>query len=211
MAERDLITADDVRAVPEGGELIASPGAIVTPWAREIAATRGVRISLEFHPAPADLALGSDHGGFPLKETLKSRLTSAGKVVLDLGTDSAEAVDYPDFALAVARAVAEGKAAFGVVVDGAGIGSAMTANKVPGIRAAACNTLELAKNAREHNDANLLTLGSRFVSPEQALEIIEAFSTFRCSEERHQKRVRKITAIEESYGRRPSTRRAGQR
>ncbi len=211
MAARELITADDVRSVPEGGELFAGPGAIVTPWAREIAESRGVRITLEARPRAAAVALGADHGGFALKEALKARLERSGRGVRDVGTHSSDPVDYPDFALAVARAVASGEARFGVVIDGAGIGSAMAANKVPGIRAAACNTLDLARNAREHNDANVLTLGARFLSPEQALEIVEAFTALRCAEERHLKRVAKIVAIEESYGRRPVRRGARER
>lgn len=103
------------------------------------------------------IALAADHGGFDLKERLKEHLRSAGHDVADLGTGGKEPVDYPLFARAAALLVARGEADFGVVVDGAGIGSAMAANKVPGIRAAACNTLDLARNAREHNDANVLT------------------------------------------------------
>jgi ribose 5-phosphate isomerase B len=108
-------------------------------------------------------------------------------------------VDYPDLALAVARAVKAGEARLGILVDGAGIGSAMAANKVPGIRAAPCVDAAAALNAREHNDANVLTLGSRFVDAARAVEIVEAFLRTRCTEERHARRVEKIRAIEETY------------
>jgi ribose 5-phosphate isomerase B len=200
---KDLVTAQDVQAVAPGGEIAASPGAIVTPWAREVAASRGVRIvtaAAGTEPA-AVVALGADHGGYPLKEALKPALQRLGWRFLDLGTFSTEAVDYPDLALAVARAVREGRARLGVVVDGAGIGSAMAANKVPGIRAATCHDVASARNAREHNDANVLSLGAKFVDPARAAEVLEAFLTSTCTEERHARRVGKIKAIEETYSR----------
>jgi ribose 5-phosphate isomerase B len=199
---KDLVTAQDVQAVAPGGEITASPGAIVTPWAREVAAARGVRIvtAAPGTEAPGTVvALGADHGGYPLKEALKPALQRLGWRFLDLGTFSTEPVDYPDLALAVARAVREGRARLGVVVDGAGIGSAMAANKVPGIRAATCHDVASAKNAREHNDANVLSLGAKFVDPPRAAEVLEAFLTSACTEERHARRVRKIKAIEETY------------
>jgi ribose 5-phosphate isomerase B len=197
---KDIVTAEDVRAVPPGGEVLASPGAVVTAWAREVAESRGVRI-VQGPPgrtAPT-VALGADHGGFPLKEQLKAHLTRLGVRFLDLGTFSTDAVDYPDIAHAVARAVRSGEATLGILVDAAGIGSAMAANKVPGVRAALCGDAAAAKNAREHNDANVLTLGARFVDPGRAREIVEVFLAARCTEERHLRRVRKIGAIEESY------------
>src|SRR2546422_36313 len=136
---KDIVTAEDVRDVPPGGEISASPGAIVTAWAREIAASRGVRI---VHAPPAEtslaVAVGSDHGGLELKEQVKSHLTRLGYRFHDFGTHTPEPVDYPDIALAVAKAVQAGDARIGILVDGAGIGSAMAANKVPGVRAALC-------------------------------------------------------------------------
>jgi len=135
---KDIVTAEDVQSVPPGGEVTAAPGAIVTPWAREMAASRGVRIVQG--PARTDgqvVALGADHGGFALKEEVKTHLTRLGYRFHDVGTFSTEPVDYPDIALAVARAVRAGDARLGILVDGAGIGSAMAANKVPGVRAAA--------------------------------------------------------------------------
>jgi ribose 5-phosphate isomerase B len=199
---KDILTAEDVRGLPPGGEIAVAPGAIVTPWAREVAAARGVRIVAAAATAEAAatvVALGADHGGYALKEALKPALQRLGWRFLDLGTFSTEPVDYPDLALAVARAVREGRARLGVVVDGAGIGSAMAANKVPGIRAATCHDVASAKNAREHNDANVLSLGAKFVDAARAAEVVETFLVSACTEERHARRVGKITAIEEKY------------
>lgn len=197
---KEFVTAEDVWSVPPGGELAASAGAIVTPWAREIAATRGVRIVLGAAGAHAfAVALGADHGGFPLKEELKAHLTRLGHRFRDLGTFSTEAVDYPDIALAVAKAVRSGQARFGILVDGAGIGSAMAANKVRGIRAALCVDAAAAKNAREHNDANVLTLGSRLIPLENVRKVVAVFLTADFTEPRHRARVAKIDAIEKKY------------
>jgi ribose 5-phosphate isomerase B len=204
---KSLITAEDVQSVPPGGEISVSPGAIVTPWAREVAASRGVRIVQG--PAKSDglvVALGADHGGFALKEEIKTHLTRLGYRFHDLGTFSTEPVDYPDVALAVARAIRAGDARIGILVDGAGIGSAMAANKVPGVRAAPCTDEAAARNAREHNDANVLTLGSRFVDGTRMRAIVETFLTTHCTEERHARRVGKIKAIEESYLKEPRLR-----
>jgi len=199
---KEVVTAEDVWAAPAGGELHAPVGAVVTPWAQEVAASRGVRILQAPQGAPSRvIALGADHGGFALKEELKAGLTRKGVPVRDFGTFSTEPVDYPDLALAVARAVQRGEAAAGILVDGAGIGSSMAANKVPGVRAALCVDVAAARNAREHNDANVLTLGSRFVDAARAQEIVDAFLGARCTEERHLRRVAKITAIEESFKR----------
>ena len=142
------------------------------------------------------IAIGSDHGGFELKEQLASWLKSQGHNVSDVGTNSKEAVDYPVFAAAVARAVAAGRCDLGIMVDGAGIGSAMSANKIPGIRAAACYNEALAKNSRQHNGANVLTLGSGQTSFEQAKVIADAFIATECTEERHLRRVQMIKDLE---------------
>jgi RpiB/LacA/LacB family sugar-phosphate isomerase len=194
---KDIVTADDVRAVPPGGELLASPGAVVTHWAREMAATRGVRIVLGMRPGPTIVAVGSDHGGFALKEEVKHHLTRLGYTFRDLGTFSPEPpVDYPDIAAAVGQTIRAGEARLGILVDGAGIGSAMAANKLQGIRAAPCADGASARNAREHNDANVLTLGARFVDAARMREIVETFLTTECTEERHRRRVKKIEALE---------------
>jgi len=194
---KEIVTAEDVMAVPPGGELSASPGAVVTPWARELAATRGVRI----HQGPvrasaAVVAVGGDHGGFPLKEKVKGILARTGHRFLDLGTFSTEPVDYPDIAVAVALKVSRGEARFGILVDGAGIGSAMAANKVPGVLAAVVVNEAAARNAREHNDANIMTLGAGYIDASKLPDIVEAFLTAECTEERHARRVAKIRAIE---------------
>ena len=198
---KDVVTAEDVLATPPGGEVHASAGAVVTPWAREVAASRGVRIVLgAAAPGVIAVAVGADHGGFALKEEVKVHLTRLGYRFRDLGTFSTDPVDYPDVALAVARAIRGGEARLGILVDGAGLGSAMAANKVRGIRAAPCTDPAAARNAREHNDANVLTLGARFVDVPRMREIVEVFLATQCTEERHRRRVQKIEAIEEGGG-----------
>ncbi len=147
-------------------------------------------------PGPRRVAVGADHGGFPLKEELKPHLVELGWEPVDVGTHSTEAVDYPDFAVAVARRVAGGDCAFGIMVDGAGIGSAMAANKVPGARAALCYDLSTAMNARIHNDANVLTLGAGLIGSALARQIVRAFLEHACTEERHRRRVAKIDALD---------------
>jgi len=142
------------------------------------------------------VALGSDHGGFPLKEAIKRHLTAKGLTVLDVGTHSTDACDYPVFARAAAEAVASGRAGRGIVVDGAGIGSCMTANKVPGVRAGMAFDEKTAKNAREHNDANLLTLGAGYLAEDLAIRIVDIFLTTDCTVDRHKRRVAMIDALD---------------
>ena len=151
-------------------------------------------------PPPSDaIAIGADHGGYPLKERLAFRLREAGRTVVDCGTDSADAVDYPDFAHVVARKVAEGECGYGIVVDGAGIGSAIAANKVPGVRAAPCHDLSTARNSREHNHANVLTLGAGMIGDALAWQIVEEWLAVPWGGGRHARRVEKISAIEAMY------------
>ncbi len=145
------------------------------------------------------IAIGADHGGFPLKEKIGFKLKEAGYEVLDCGTDSHEAVDYPDFAHAVAREVASGECRYGIVVDGAGIGSAMVANKVPGVRAALCYDLSTARNSREHNHANVLTLGAGLIGEALAWQIVEEWLSVEWGGDRHARRVAKIDDIERQY------------
>ena len=145
------------------------------------------------------IAIGADHGGFPLKERIGFKLKEAGYEVLDCGTDSHEAVDYPDFAHAVAREVASGACRYGIVVDGAGIGSAMVANKVPGVRAALCYDLSTARNSREHNHANVLTLGAGLIGEALAWQIVEEWLSVEWGGDRHARRVAKIDDIERQY------------
>ena len=146
------------------------------------------------------VAIGSDHGGFAMKEMLKAYLAELGYTVTDCGTsDGKTAVDYPDLALAVALLVKEGKAWRGIVVDGAGIGSCMAANKVPGVRAALCYDYATAVNSREHNDANVLTLGAGLIGDNLAKQIVKTWLATEFGGERHQKRIDKIIAIENRF------------
>jgi len=140
------------------------------------------------------IAIGADHGGFELKGRLTAHLREKGHSVLDMGTSSNEAVDYPVFARAVAETVATGRAERGVMIDGAGIGSSMVANKVPGVRAAMAYDLSSARNGREHNDANVLTLGAGLIGPNLAAQIVDVFLETDCVEPRHQRRVAMIDA-----------------
>jgi ribose 5-phosphate isomerase B len=142
------------------------------------------------------IAIGADHGGFPLKEYLVKFLQEKGYRVADQGTDSTAAVDYPDFAARVARAVASGDCDRGVMIDTLGIASAMAANKVRGIRAAMCHDLTTARSSREHNDANVLTLGGKILQPAQAAEITLLWLTTDFAGGRHWPRVNKIMALE---------------
>jgi len=148
------------------------------------------------------IALGADHGGFELKERLKGHLREKGYAVRDLGTYSKDPVDYPKIAQDVAQLVASGAVRFGIMVDGAGIGSAMTANKVPGVLAAAAYNEALARNSREHNDANVLTLGAGQVDGETAERIVDVFLTTECTVDRHRKRVNMIRDLDKTKGRR---------
>jgi ribose 5-phosphate isomerase B len=201
---RRLYTEADI---PPSGELLVAVSSIITPAARETALRRGV----SFKEVPADelpgvapektIAIGSDHGGFRLKQELIPVIDSLGLAVRDAGVDDESPADYPDIALKVAELVASGAAARGVIIDGAGIGSAITANKVPGIRASLCYDAASARNAREHNDANVLTLGGRLITTSQAETVLRAWLGAKFAGGRHQGRVDKITAIEERFAR----------
>jgi ribose 5-phosphate isomerase B len=214
---KPVITAADLERVPQNGEVPVTADTLITPLAREEAERRGITFRVnagrgELQPTAhtADggsseksariVAIGADHGGFELKEQLKSHLRDWGYQVLDLGTNSAEAVDYPDFAEAVANAVARGEAWLGIVLDSAGIGSSIAANKVPGARAALCYDRATARNSREHNDANVLTLGAKLLAPEAAREIVALWLATPFAGGRHQRRVDKIRGIEERFG-----------
>jgi ribose 5-phosphate isomerase B len=149
--------------------------------------------------APAEVAVGADHGGFRLKERIAADLRERGLEVHDCGTDGTDSVDYPDFAHEVARLVADGSCRLGIIVDGAGIGSCMVANKVPGIRAATCWDVSSARNSREHNHANILVLGAGLIGENLALEIVQTWLSTPWGGERHARRVEKITEIERRY------------
>lgn len=143
------------------------------------------------------VALGADHGGYELKEILKAHLAAQGHRVVDCGTHSQDAVDYPDFAAAVGRKVSAREACCGIIVDGAGIGSCMAANKIPGVRAAMCYDHASAVNSREHNHANVLTLGAGLIGVSLATQIVDAWMTTEFGEGRHARRVEKIMALEQ--------------
>jgi len=145
------------------------------------------------------VAVGSDHAGYAMKEELRQRLTAAGVGVIDLGTDSTESVDYPDYAAAVARAVASGEAGKGIIVCGSGAGASIAANKITGIRAATVHDTYTAHQAVEHDDANVLALGARVIGGELAWEVVNAFLAAEFSgEERHARRLAKVNALDES-------------
>ena len=147
--------------------------------------------------SPKRVAIGADHGGFELKEILRRAIADElDWDVHDCGTHSADAVDYPDFAAAVGREVASGRAARGIVVDTAGIGSSMAANKIAGVRCALCHDDVTVRNAREHNDANVLALGSRIVNRGAAVRMVRLFLTTEFAGGRHERRVKKIMALE---------------
>jgi ribose 5-phosphate isomerase B len=142
------------------------------------------------------VAIGADHGGFAMKERLGFKLKEQGFEVIDCGTDSSASVDYPDFAHAVARSVASGSADVGIMVDGAGIGSSMVGNKVPGVRAALCYDVSTARNAREHNHANMLTLGAALIGDGLAWQITIEFLSTPFGPGRHARRVEMIDALD---------------
>lgn len=147
------------------------------------------------------VALGADHGGWELKQQLAAHLRDQGFAVSDCGTHGPESVDYPDFAHEVARQVATGGCRWGVIVDGAGIGSAIVANKVPGVRAALCYDLSSARNSREHNHANVLTLGAGLIGSNLARQIVDTWLATPWGGGRHGRRVEKIDEIERRYAR----------
>ena len=202
---KSLLTEDDLRGLEPGSRLRVAENVKFTPLASDIASDLQLEL-IRKQPRKStvkvrSVAIGADHGGFKMKEQLKSFLTDFGLNVRDFGTDSEDAVDYPDFAHAVAKSVSGRQVDVGIIIDGAGIGSAMTANKVPNVRAAQCYSVALAKNSREHNGANVLTLGSGQNSFEEVKQIVEAFLSTDISEERHKKRVGKIDNIEKQYRR----------
>jgi ribose 5-phosphate isomerase B len=200
---RTVIDESVVNAVAEGGTLEIPQGALVTPLAQSTALTRRVKLvtasDAYTHMAGDTVAIGADHGGFAMKEMLKGEL-QAKYTIIDCGTNSTESVDYPDFALAVAEQVATGRAWRGIMIDGAGIGSCMVANKVPGVRAALCYDYASAVNSREHNDANVLTLGAGLIGNALAKQIAETWLKTPFGGGRHGKRVDKIVAVEQKYG-----------
>jgi ribose 5-phosphate isomerase B len=221
-ARRPLVTEADVKDLPFRGEFSAPPDALITPLARQTMMERQIRVVFAAPAAgPSEarspgleawgtnvasgrgpVALGSDHAGFQLKEDLKGYLSGLGFAVIDCGASSPEPVDYPDVALAVGELVAGQRAERGILIDGAGIGSSVAANKVPGVRAALCYDLATAVNSREHNDANVLSLGSGQIGATLARQIVRTWLETRFAGGRHARRVAKITDIERRFMRR---------
>jgi len=220
MPKRKLITESDVIEAANRGAraLSVEEGAIVTPAARDAAGKLNVRLLAEplpvvktafdsvsiFHPSDKQavhretiVAVGADHGGFAMKEQLKAYLLELGYTVADVGTTSDLACDYPDFAFAVATLVASGRAKSGIMVDAVGVASAIVANKVPGIRAVSASNEFTARSSREHNDANVLTLGGRVLGVEVAKSLVKLWLETWFGGGRHQARVKKITEIED--------------
>jgi len=204
---RLVITYQDI---PQTGELQVPIGTVITPSARDAAVERGVKIVVlpadQIHSlAPPDktVAIGADHGGFRMKEYLKPLLAELGLAIRDVGVNEEKPADYPDIALQVAELVAAGTASRGVIIDGAGIGSAMAAGKVPGIRAALCYDKASARNSREHNDSNVLTLGGRLLTTTQAEEVLRVWLGTKFAAGRHTARVQKIGQIERKYAKEP--------
>ncbi len=202
-SSKTVITEDDVRDLADGSVLRIAEGARLTPLAADIVSAKKIeivrRVPRRGSKSSRMIAVGADHGGYQMKEELKKFLSSLGHQVHDFGTNSEDPVDYPDLAYAVARSVSEGTSELGIVIDGAGVGSAMTANKVPGVRAAACYSPAVARNSREHNGANVLSLGSKTISNAEMREIVQVWLATELTEERHQKRVAKIQAVERQY------------
>ncbi len=178
-------------------------GSIITPSARDLARERGVNLrelpAGQLPPSAGPdrtVAIGSDHGGFQLKRALLPVLEELGLAVKDVGVHEEKPVDYPDIAVAVAQCICAGQASRGIIIDGAGIGSCMAANKVGGIRAALCYDVASARNSREHNNANVLTLGGRLLTGSQAETVLRTWLATPFAGGRHQARVDKIMEIE---------------
>jgi ribose 5-phosphate isomerase B len=202
--KRPLLDEATLRETPPGAHLVLPAGALITPLARQIAQERNIRLEV----LPADpvftpvgksgarrVAIGADHGGYEMKEALKAML-SADYEVVDCGAHSQAPVDYPDIAVAVARLVASGDVWRGIILDGAGIGSCMAANKIGGVRAAMCYDQATAVNSREHNNANVLTLGAGLIGPNLAKQIVATWLATEFGGGRHAGRVAKIDALD---------------
>jgi ribose 5-phosphate isomerase B len=202
----DIITETEARILEIGSTVALTPGGHVTPLAADTLRSRRVTVlsgvvdaSLDgLAPAAAikSVAIGSDHSGVALKAKLRDHLRQSGLTVLDVGTDGSDAVDYPDIAAQVARLVARKEVDAAIAIDGAGIGSAIAANKIAGARAAMCTDKTLARYSREHNGANVLTLGATLVSPDDAKAIVDVWLATPMREARYIRRLAKIRALE---------------
>jgi ribose 5-phosphate isomerase B len=187
----DYISESDIRTIVQK--------VMQTLPAAPAASTSSLKTAAEPAEDNKTIAIGSDHGGFEMKDMLLAYLSELGYQTIDCGTSSKESVDYPDFAYAVAEKVRAGSAWRGIVIDGAGIGSCMAANKVPGVRAAMCYDYATAVNSREHNDANLLTLGAGLLGENQVKLIVKTWLETSFGGGRHSRRVDKIMEIEKKF------------
>lgn len=200
LSEKQVITEFDLKDAAASSKVQLAENAIITPLAQDLIAARKLEILRKRKSGRNRVvAIGCDHGGLEMKEALKALLTEMGVDYHDFGTYDSKPVDYPDYAFMVANGVSRGQFSVGIMIDGAGIGSCMVANKVPGVRAALAYTPDLARNSREHNDANVLTLGGRFITIEAMREIVKVWLGTAISEERHINRVAKIIAIEKQH------------
>jgi len=212
MKQFDIITETDARTIDIGATVELRAGGHVTPLAQDTLAARRVtvvRAGSHDPTLPADLApvtdikrvaIGSDHTGLAIKSALVSYLRGRGVAVVDLGTNSTDPVDYPDIAGAVARSVARRESDAGIAIDGAGIGSAIAANKVRGVRAALCLNETMARYSREHNGANVLTLGVTLINgPDAATRIVEMWMGTPMREARYIRRLLKVRRLEETF------------
>ncbi len=210
MATKQLISRETLRGAGTIQEYLFDPDStLITAEAREYAIQKGIRLISRqdadrtglssLHPdnsRQTDLVIGSDHGGFRLKEILKARLQQQGFRVHDVGCWSEEAVDYPDYAHQVAQSVGRGDSSRGVMIDAIGVASAMVANRVPGVRAAACQVRDAVLSARRHNDANFLSIGANLLQEDAAMEMLDLFLREPFDGGRHIKRVEKINRLD---------------
>jgi len=210
MKRFQMITEADARVLEYGSSVVLAPGGHVTPLAQDTLSARRVSVVREGHDADAaslapraeirTVALAADHTGVQLKAAIRQHLRGRGLAVHDLGTDRSDPVDYPDVAAGVARQVSRGEADAGIVIDGAGLGSTIAANKIRGVRAAMCLNQTLARYARQHNGANVLALGATLLTPEEALQIVDTFIDTPMREARYIRRLAKIRDLEDGRG-----------
>jgi len=210
MKRFQMITEADARVLEYGSSVVLVPGGHVTPLAQDTLSARRVSVVREGHDADAaslapraeirTVALAADHTGVQLKAAIRQHLRGRGLAVHDLGTDRSDPVDYPDVAAGVARQVSRGEADAGIVIDGAGLGSTIAANKIRGVRAAMCLNQTLARYARQHNGANVLALGATLLTPEEALQIVDTFIDTPMREARYIRRLAKIRDLEDGRG-----------
>jgi ribose 5-phosphate isomerase B len=207
MKRFDIITETDARVLPHGDTVALARGGHITPLAQDTLKERRITVVRDGLASPDDatlapaadirtVAIASDHTGIALRRQLAVFLRGRGLAVQDLGTETTDPVDYPDIAAAVSHVVARGEADAGIVIDGAGIGSAIAANKVRGIRAVMATTETIARYSREHNGANVLTLGATLVSPDEARAIVTTWLTTPMREPRYIRRLAKIRDLE---------------